>query len=356
MLNFTVGPVMSPAEVLSVSSEDAPYFRTPEFSEIIKTSESVMLRLLNAPMSSRCIFLTASGTGAMESAVMNVLTPGEPVTVINGGSFGQRFADMCRLHGHKTNEVMLEFGRQVSWDQMENVTSPDAGALLVNMGETSSGILYDMPLISEFCRAHGLLLVVDAISAFIADELDMSKLGADVVLTGSQKALSCHPGVSIVAMSSRAVDRVWTNPEKCMYLSLKEALSNADRGQTPWTPAVTTLLEVGCRLRSIFERGIETERVEIATRAATVRECLSGTRLKLVAENPSNAVSAFWCPLNNAGEIVSTAKQRFDMWLCPNGGKLADRVFRIGHIGSITDKEMDHLCDALQEMAEEQLF
>ena len=251
MLNFTVGPVMSPSEVLEVSAKSAPYFRTPEFSQVMQENERIMLDLLSAPKDSRCVFLTASGTGAMEAAVMSVLAPAERVAVVNGGSFGQRFVDLCQLHGHTVDEIKLEFGHQIARKNLEDAVDLSCGALLVNMHETSSGLLYDMSLLSDFCREREMLLIVDAVSAFIAEEIDMAALGADVVLTGSQKALACHPGISLMALSPRGQERVAENPEVCSYLSLKEALRNGERGQTPWTPAVNTLLEINARLRSI---------------------------------------------------------------------------------------------------------
>ena len=356
MLNFTVGPVMSPDEVLALSAQDAPYFRTPEFSRVMLESERVMLDLLSAPDGSRCVFLTASGTGAMEAAVMGVLAPGERAAVVNGGSFGQRFVDLCRLHGHGVDVVKLEFGRQVAREKLEEAVSADCGALLVNMHETSSGLLYDMGLISDFCRERGLVLIVDAVSAFVAEEIDMAALGADVVLTGSQKALACHPGVSILALSPRAQERVVANPEICSYLSLKEALKNGERGQTPWTPAVTTLLEISARLAAIEARGVAVEREEIAGRAKAVREALAGTSLQMVPENPSNAVTALRCPAKNAKAIIERAKTGYGMWLCPNGGALADEVFRIGHIGAISAEDNARLVDALVAMSAESLF
>ncbi len=356
MLNFTVGPVMSPDEVLAVSAQDAPYFRTPEFSQVMLESERVMLGLLGAPAGSRCVFLTASGTGAMEAAVMGVLAPGEHVAVINGGSFGQRFADLCRLHGHEVDEVRLEFGYQVTRENLDEIVTPGCGSLLVNMHETSSGLLYDMALVSGFCRERGIVLIVDAVSAFIAEEIDMAALGADVVLTGSQKALACHPGVSLLVLSPRAQERVAANPEVCSYLSLKEALRNGERGQTPWTPAVTTLLEINARLKSIEARGVAAERVEIAGRAKAVRAALAGTTLEMVPENPSNAVTALRCPAKNARAIIERAKTEHGVWLCPNGGALADEVFRIGHIGAISHEDNQKLIDALAAMSAEGLF
>lgn len=255
MLNFTVGPVMCSDEVRAIGGEQVPYFRTPEFSAVMFENERLMLEFLNAPQGSRCVFLTSSGTGAMESCVMNILNDGDKVIVINGGSFGQRFADLCRLHERNFTEIKLEFGKQLRRELLYEYAGKGYTALLVNMHETSSGMLYDMPIISQFCHENRILLIIDAISAFLADELDMSSFGATAVITGSQKALAVQPGVSVIALSPEALARVESNKERCMYLSLKEALKNGERGQTPYTPAVLTLLQINTRLRSIFERG-----------------------------------------------------------------------------------------------------
>ena len=160
----------------------------------------------------------------------------------------------------------------------------------------------------------------------------------------------------MLALSPRAQERVAGNPEICSYLSLKEALKNGERGQTPWTPAVTTLLEVNVRLKSIVKCGISAERAKIAGRARAVREALVGTTLQMVPERPSNAVTALRCPAHNARAIIERAKSGYGLWLCPNGGVHADEVFRIGHIGAISEEGNGKLIDALAAISAEGLF
>ena len=249
MLNFTVGPVMSEPDIIEVANHSTPYFRTSEFSEVMKENEELVLRFLNAPEKSRCIFLTASGTGSMESCVMNILNNEDKTIVINGGSFGHRFVELCQLHNRNYTEVKCEFGHQLRKEQLKGLE--DHTAFLINMHETSSGVLYDMKMVSEFCKENNILLIVDAISAFLSDEIDMNELGAAAVITGSQKALAVQPGVSLIALAPEAIKRIDDNKEVCMYLSLKQALKNGERGQTPFTPAVTTLLQINKRLRTI---------------------------------------------------------------------------------------------------------
>lgn len=262
MLNFTVGPVMSPPDVLEVACYSTPYFRTSEFSEVMFQNERLILDFMKAPEGSHVAFLTTSGTGAMESCVMNILNDQDNVIVIDGGSFGHRFVELVEMHQLDHTVVHCDFGRQVTAEQLEPLK--DHTALLVNMDETSSGTIYDMRLISSFCKKNNILLIVDAISAFLSDNVDMEGFGAAAVITGSQKALAVQPGIAVIALAPEALKRIEKNPEKCMYLSLKQALKNMERGQTPFTPAVTTLLQINKRLTSIIEGGDRPSTTEFA--------------------------------------------------------------------------------------------
>lgn len=353
MINFTVGPVESPQEVLKAAEKSAPYFRTPEFSEVMLNIERTMLEMLHAPAGSRCVILTTSGTGAMESVVSNVLSPEDKVLVINGGTFGERFAQLCRIYRYSHEEIRLNFGESLLPGHLEKFENQGFTALLVNMDETSSGVLYDMELISDFCRRNHMLLIIDAISAFLADPLDMTHLDADVVLTCSQKALALHPGISIIAMNQRALKRVEKNEEHCLYLSLKEALKNGERGQTPFTPAVTTILELDARLKAIQESGgLEHEQQRIAALAQDFRKRIQEFPFERVTEETSNAVTALYAPKNNAQDIVRILKDDHSIWACPNGGEIGTSVFRIGHIGNLTLEDNDSLFAALEKMKE----
>ena len=351
MLNFTVGPVMADPEVLKVGGENSPYFRNQEFSEVMFFNEKLMLKLMRAPVDSRCIFLTTSGTGAMESCVINILNNKDKVLVINGGSFGRRFVELCTLHHRCFTEISVDFGHQIKREQLCQYAGQDYTALLVNMGETSSGTLYDMKLISDFCKEQGILLIVDAISSFIADELDMLSLGAAAVITGSQKALAVHPGIAAIALAPSALKRVWQNPEECMYLSMKLALDNGNRGQTPFTPAITTLLEINNRLMIIDkEGGIKVAHDKIAAIGKAFRESIKNLPFTYVSESPSNAVTALHPQNVTARSIIETMKRDYHIWICPNGGELADHVFRVGHIGYITANDNAKLIAAFADM------
>lgn len=357
MLNFTVGPVQLNQEVRDIGAENIPYFRTPEFSAVMLENEQLMLEFLNAPSGSRCVFLTSSGTGAMESCVMNILNGSDKIILINGGSFGRRFGDLCCLHERDFSEIKVDFGKQLRSEQLYEYSEKGYTALLVNMHETSSGVLYDMPMISQFCRENGILLIVDAISAFLADELDMSSLGATAVITGSQKALAVPPGVSVITLSPEALERVESNKEICMYLSLKEALKNGERGQTPFTPAVGILLQINKRLKQIEQAGgTRAEGKRIAALAADFRSRIRTLPLDIFSDSLSNAVTPLATRNCCAYDIFTMLKDRYQIWVCPNGGELRDKVFRVGHLGDLTVDDNVILADALYDLVRQKII
>lgn len=352
MLNFTVGPVQSNEEVLDIGAQSAPYFRTPEFSKIMLENERLMNEFTCTPAGSRTVFLTGSGTAAMEAAVINLLTAEDNALVINGGSFGTRFCKLCEIHGIPYTPVNIIRGNAVTASDLEpyESTSGQYTALLVNIHETSTGVLYDIGLISDFCRRNNLFLIVDAISSFLADPVDMAEYGIDVMITGSQKALAVPPGISVIVMSPNALERVERIDSHCMYLDLKDALKNGERGQTPFTPAVTTLLQINARLKKIQANGgPKTETDRVAGIASDFRERIKDLPFTMYAQTPSNAVTSLYTPDISAKEIFTLLKDEYGIWICPNGGELAEMVFRVGHIGNLTIEDNTSLIEALHD-------
>lgn len=208
MLNFTVGPVMSSEKVCKIGGEQVPYFRTSEFSNIMLENEHLMKKFAKADKDARVVFITGSGTASLEACVVNFFTPQDKLLVVNGGSFGQRFVDLCELYEIPYDAINLEHGHSLSKEKLYEYDGKGYTGFLVNVHETSTGVHYDIEMISEFCKKNNTFLVVDAISSFLADEFDMEKLGAGVMITGSQKALACAPGISIIVLSSDAVRRI----------------------------------------------------------------------------------------------------------------------------------------------------
>ena len=351
MLNFTVGPVMTNESIRAIGNEQVPYFRTPEFSSMMLENEKLIKKFVNAEEDTRVVFITGSGTASMEATVMDVLSKEDKALVIDGGSFGHRFVQMLELHEIPHEVIKMKFGKDIKEEQLQKYDGQGFTAFLVNIDETSTGVLYNKEIIGDFCKRNGILLIVDAISSFLCDDFNMPEIGADVMITGSQKALACPPGISLIVLSQRAQKRVIEHPMKCMYLSLKEALTNGKRGQTPWTPAVGTLRQINKRLHEIEETGgIEKETARIASIADDFRKRIIDLPFEIVSESLSNCVTPLHPTTASAFDIFNILKEEYNIWICPNGGDLKDKVFRVGHIGDLTVEDNTKLINAFFDL------
>lgn len=357
MLNFTVGPVKLNETIRQIGGEQVPYFRTAEFSKIMLENEQLIKKFVHAGEEARALFLTGSGTASMEAAVMNTLTEQDRALVVNGGGFGERFVELCRIHSVPCTEIKLETGEILTEEMLRPYESKGYTAFLVNAHETSTGVLYDLEMISRFCKRNGLFLIVDAISSFLADPLDMEEWGIDVAITGSQKAISCPPGVSIVVLSKEALERVERNDSRCMYFDLKRALKDGERGQTPFTPAVGVLLQIHARLLEIEANGgVEAERRKIQALAEDFRSQIRGLPFEIASESMSNTLTPLKPLTASAYDIFTILKNEYEIWICPNGGVLEDVLFRVGHIGALTIEDNHRLISALWDMKKRKLI
>ena len=349
---YTVGPVEMFPDTLETGGKQLPYFRNEEFSALTLACEKDILALTGAPAGSRALFLTCSGTGGMEAAIINVLDRDKKALYLRGGTFGERFGEICADVGMECDPVSLEPGKALPSGALEGTRLSDYDALLVNACETSTGVLYDLDDLGQACARSGILFVVDAISAFLCDRIDMGAMGIDVLILASQKALALAPGLSILVLSPRALERAAKARPGSHYFGLGRYLLDGLRGQTPFTPAVGTILQMRARLDVVVPLGAEALVRRAGTLARHFRESIGGLPFGLFADRPSNALSAL-CPQDgrSAYSIYQRLKDEYDLVVTPNGGALRDRVFRVGHMGNMTEAKLDLVAAALREVA-----
>lgn len=351
MLNFTVGPVMSSDAVRAIGAEQVPYFRTPEFSELMFKNEQLVKKFAKAEESARVVFITGSGTASMEASVMNVFSKQDRVLVVNGGSFGERFCQICKIHDIPFTEIRPKFGHGVTIEMLTPFEGQNYTGFLVNLDETSTGVLYDIKLISDFCKRNNIFLVVDSISSFLCDPFNMKELDVQMMITGSQKALACPPGISLIVLSKKAVERVYAHQVKSLYFDLKDALDNGERGQTPFTCAVGILRQINMRLKEIEAAGgVESENKKIGDLAQDFRKKIKGLPFEIVSDSLPNAVTPLHPTTASAYDIFTILKDEYSIWICPNGGNLKDKVFRVGHIGALTKEDNTTLVNAFKDL------
>lgn len=355
MLNFTVGPVQMDEETRKIGSEQIPYFRTQEFSVLMKENEALLCNFFDAPDNSRVVFMTGSGTASMEGGILNFFTQQDKILVVNGGSFGQRFVELCKIHGICFEEIKLEFGNPLTKEKLFEFEHDGYTGMVLQLCETSSGVLYDMNMVGDFCKRNGIFLFVDAVSGFMADKISMNEMHINAAITGSQKALALPPGMSFTVLDEEAQKRCVMNEVKSMYFKYADYLKNGERGQTPFTPAVGTLLQLNEKLKCIEKfGGIEKQNKIIRKRAEYFRTRIKVLPFEIVVDekNASNCVTALHLknPDANAHSIFEILKNEYGIWICPNGGKLAEKVFRVGHIGSVSNEDIDELIVAFEDL------
>lgn len=359
MINFTVGPVQSCDAVRAIGAEQVPYFRTAEFSEIMLENERLVKKFAHTTEDSRAAFMTCSGSGGMEAAIINTLTKRDKALVVNGGSFGERFVELLTLHEIPYTEIKLEHGKVLKEEDLIPFEGKDYTAFLLQKHETSTGVHYDIDLVSDFCKRNGCFLIVDTISTFLCDPFDMAKLNVGVMITGSQKALACPPGIAVIALAPSALERIERTKCCCQYFDLKLALKNQERGQTPWTPAVGILRQINARLKEIDAAGgADAEIARIAHLANYFRNKLKEHNFpfEIISESLSNAVTPLHPTTQSAYEIFLKIKDEYGMWICPNGGDMKDSVFRVGHIGCLTEVDYDKLIDAFLDLRDKKFI
>lgn len=348
MTLFTVGPVEMYPTIQEVSSKQLPYFRNASFSNIMFELQERMLRLLHLK-DGLLVTLTGSGSAAMESLCCCSFRNNQRVLIINGGSFGQRFSSICDCYHIPHDDILLPFPQRLTADILADIDGSKYCALLVNMHETSTGQLYDMQCLSQFAKKYHLYLIVDAISSFIADPLDMDDMGIDCVILSSQKALALSPGISFIAMNTRFYhEMIEPKDDICKYLSIKEHVKHMKRGQTPNTPAIGIILECMKRLQEIEIQGLQQVQDEIRKRALYFRKQCTQLSFTLPPFTLSNALTPIIVD-GCAQELYHYLIDHHDLTLTPSGGTLQHTMLRVSHLGNLTLHHYDTLIQGMKE-------
>lgn len=347
---FTIGPSQMYDEVIESRNSMVPYFRTQEFSEMMFFISDMLLNTLNADHESKVIPLTASGTGAMEATVTNCFTNKDKLLIINGGTFGKRFCQLCEKHYIPYDSVDLAFGEVLSTEHLIRYATNTYTALLVNLHETSTGQLYNIDLLSEFCKTNNMFLVVDAISTYLCDDYNVSKYNIDATIVSSQKGLCCSPGISFVVLSPRLDEyRKKQNKAIYQYFDFSDCLMDMQRGQTPYTPAVGVLLEINTMFRKIKNDGKASLLNRVKCNAEFFRNSITRLNVSIPDYPKSYALTPILFSKPIAKNCFSYLYKEKGLYVNPCGGDFGDRMLRIAHIGNLSIADHDELICGITE-------
>ncbi len=346
------GPTPCPDETLQEMSRQMINHRGPEFAEMQKR---IMARLKAFFRTENEVFvLTTSGTGAMETAVVNVLSPGDRVLVVSIGEFGERFGDICAAYGVEATKINFEPGTAADPRAVAEAVAgePPFVAVLVTHNETSTGVTNDIGAIARAVRAArpDILLIVDAISSLGCVPFATDAWTVDVAVTASQKGFMIPPGLAFATLSDRAWEAYGRSTMPKYYFDIAKARSFSERGQTPWTPAVSLYFALDLALEMMAREGIEQITSRHGATGEYTRSKVKALGLRLLAEGPnaSNTVTSVVVPEGvNAAELLSLLNKEFATVLAGGQGKLAGKIVRIGHMGLVEEADIDAAVSAL---------
>jgi aspartate aminotransferase-like enzyme len=349
------GPTPVPSSVLLAMARPMIHHRTPEYEALAVEVQAGLKRLFQT--SGDVIPFTSSGTGAMEAAVVNTLSPGDTVLVVRAGKFGERWEEICRAYGVTAVPLAAPFGETVPAERVAEGLRAHASAraVLMQHSESSTAVLHDVKGIAAVTRGSGAILIVDAVSSLGIANLEMDAWGVDLVVSGSQKGLMLPPGLSFCAVSGRAWERVKTSRLPKYYFDLAAERAWLGKGEPHFTPAVSIMVGLREVLRMIEQEGLANvfrrhERLARATRAG-----IEALGLRLFARaRPSPALTAAVAPRGvDSEKILRAYATSHNITIAGGQGEMKGEVFRLGHMGYVGDFDVLTSLAALEQVLHE---
>jgi aspartate aminotransferase-like enzyme len=328
------GPTPIPESVLAAATHPMIHHRTPEFSRIIMDVVSGLKNMFRTE--NDVYILASSGSGAMEAAVVNTLSPGDTAIVINGGKFGNRWGKICRTYGVNVREIALEWGEAYSKEHLseELKANPTVKAVFATLSETSTGTDYDIHGYGEVVAKTDSILVVDGISGIGATTCLMDDWNLDVLLSASQKSFMVPPGLAYISFSQKAWDLVEKSTLPKFYFGVKEARKSLDRETTPWTPPISLLIQQHEALSLLQNIGLENLIEHHRILAEATRRGIQSIGLELLSKRPSNILTAVKTPDGMDGHLfVQTMQKKYKTTIAGAQEPHKGEFFRIAHLG-----------------------
>ena len=329
------GPTPVPPEALLAMAMPIIHHRAPDFLPILDSAKKGLQWLYQTK--NDVLILCSTGTGGMDGAVTNFLSPGDDVLVVNGGKFGERWTKICQAYGMKVEELIVEWGYAVKAEQVEASLkkNPKIKAVFIQANETSTGVYHDVKSVGAVVRKTDALFVVDAISALVAHDIKADEWGIDVMIGGSQKGVMLPPGLAFVSASDKAWKMADTAKTPKFYFNFKKERENLAKNQTNFTSAVTLIIGLNASIKMLQDEGLEKVFARHETLARATRAGAAALGLKLFPkESPSNALTAIEAPAGVDGQaIYKNLREKYGITGAGGQDKLKGKIFRIAHLG-----------------------
>lgn len=346
---FTPGPVPVAPDVLLSMAQPIIHHRLPEFSEILSEIRENLKYFFQTEK--EVYFFASSGTGAMESAIVNLFSPGDKVIVVVGGKFGQRWLELAQTYNLEPLVVEVPWGSAVKPESVEKLLKnvPGVKGVLIQACETSTGVKHPIKEIAEIVRETSAVIVVDAITALGVYELPMDEWGLDVVITGSQKALSLPPGLAFISFSDKAQYLCQKSKLPKYYFSFQKEKKAYEKNTTAFTPAVSLLIALRKVLRRIKEIGLERLFKHYKTLSLACRSAVSALNLEIFPEVPAESLTVIKIPEGVKGDkFLSFLRNKLGIVFAGGQDHLKGKILRITHMGDQSPFELLIAISALE--------
>ncbi|RKY68361.1 MAG: aminotransferase [Candidatus Latescibacterota bacterium] len=335
---FTPGPTTVPESVLLKMAEPIIHHRSAEYGELFAQINKGLKYLFQTE--NDVLTFTSSGTGAMEAAVVNLLSPGDRALVVRGGKFGERWAEICLAYGVQVEPLDVEWGYAVEPQQIaaKLQSIPEIKAVFTTHSETSTGVINDIETIGQIVKQHPALLVVDVITSIGTHRFLPDQWHIDVAVAGSQKGLMLPPGLAFASVSQKAWEAAESSKLPKYYWSFSAAKKSLAKNQNPYTPAVSLLVGLKKSLEIIQEEGLEKVWARHQRHARATRAAVRAMGLELFAKNPSNILTIVKIPEGIDGKLLlKTIGTKYGVTMAGGQAALAGKVVRISHMGYTDD-------------------
>lgn len=345
------GPTPCPDDVLQAMTRQMINHRGPEFKQTLLDVTDKLKQLFQTK--NDLFLLTASGTGGLEAAIVNTLSPGDKVLSVSIGVFGERFASIAEKFGAEVIPLRFEWGKSAEVEAIRQAlrAEPNIKAVLVTHNETSTGVTNDLASISTAVKEFDKLLLVDAISSLGSINLPVDDWHCDVTVTGSQKGWMAPPGLAMVSVSQEAWQAHSAARMPRFYWDFSKAKSYLEKGQTPWTPAVSTVFAMSVSLEMMLNEGLANIIARHARVAKAARDGIASLGLSLFAEasHASNTVTSVAASNGlDTKKLLQIMREEHQVVLGGGQQTLDGKIFRIGHLGWVTEDDIEAVMSALK--------
>lgn len=332
---LTPGPTPIPPQVSLKEALPIIHHRTSEFGEIYKDVAEGLKYVFQTK--NEVYMLSASGTGAMEMAIVNLLSPGDEIIVASCGNFGDRFKKMAEVYGVRVIEASVPWGNVVKPEEIEKALNENPGvkAVYTTFTETSTGVVNDIKAIGKIVAKTPAVLVVDTISGLAGQEYRADEWKVDITVCGSQKGFMLAPGLAFISMSEKAWKLVETSKLPKFYFDIKKYKKSYATNETPFTPPVTLIVALQEALKMIKEKGIENMWNDYKLLAKAARAGMKALGLELFGEVPCEVVTSAKVPEEIGGKIVKTLREKYGVSIAGGQGELKGKIIRFAHMGYI---------------------